>query len=731
MKIRALLIVLFAFYVSDRLFAQTSPQYTTLDSVINSAGDTLYVVFDFPVADYQDITDAIQNYWFDQLISIQPNHAIFLCSFDNSFISAQQTLADKNLVIYGSFSSRENNLIRTAFEGTLVQLPGEELIQDNTGIIAAGYNPFGKGFSVSIAAKPVNLLTDILNFYDGDYSLIAVLDNNVVQQINYNLNTEFHLLKVLSDVDFFFNTLDSVHPDLLRNTPDLNFQQLKQDVRAKLEAETDEDSLIQIDKIGLIFAEAAACFQDGHTSVYLTEAMFARAANSALMLPFHLKVSYGEIFIDGTLPELTHLNGKKLLKMNELPLSDFFSPILDKISGERTEYKLLQFINKQAGYLAMVPLTDQSPISVTVEDSSGQTQTENVGLISFPDYNYNIILTNGAQSPANSFYTFYQHDSTCYYQYNKFTYTDSEKQFIDELFSLIEQKNVRNLIIDLRYNGGGNTNIGDYLLNYLASQPYHLFSRVDIKLSEELFKQQPFWRGYGNAGSIYTETSGLKTPQDMGFKYQGKLFLLTSCRTFSSAADFTAVIKDYQFGTIIGEETGGLRQCFGDVLRFTMPNTGINFGVSFKYFYAPVPEIGDDRHGTVPDVELDNEILADYSHENDPTLAFTLDYIKNLETPVEEINRNTPKIVSFHLYHNYPNPFNSTTNIKYTIPKSALVTLKLFNPIGQEVMTLVDRHQSAGEHTCKFTFSGLPSGLFFYRLKAGEFSETKKLILQK
>ena len=217
----------------------------------------------------------------------------------------------------------------------------------------------------------------------------------------------------------------------------------------------------------------------------------------------------------------------------------------------------------------------------------------------------------------------------------------------------------------------------------------------------------------------------------MGFKFQGNLFLLTSGRTFSSAADFTAVIKDYQFGTIIGEETGGLRQCFGDVLSFTMPGTGINFGVSFKYFYAPVPEIGDDRHGTVPDIELDNDILADYSHENDPALAFALDYIKNHETLVLKLNRNKLKLYTFHLYNNYPNPFNATTHIKYRIPKSAFVTLKLFNLAGQEIMTLVNRHQSAGEHTCKFTFSGLPSGIFFYRLEAGEFSETKKLILEK
>ena len=83
------------------------------------------------------------------------------------------------------------------------------------------------------------------------------------------------------------------------------------------------------------------------------------------------------------------------------------------------------------------------------------------------------------------------------------------------------------------------------------------------------------------------------------------------------------------------------------------------------------------------------------------------------------------------LYQNYPNPFNSITTIKYNLPKSDIIILKVYNLIGQEIETLIDCFQLAGEHKINWVAKGLPSGIYFYRLQAGECTETKKLILQK
>jgi len=86
---------------------------------------------------------------------------------------------------------------------------------------------------------------------------------------------------------------------------------------------------------------------------------------------------------------------------------------------------------------------------------------------------------------------------------------------------------------------------------------------------------------------------------------------------------------------------------------------------------------------------------------------------------------------NYSLYQNYPNPFNPTTTIRYSINKSNLVTLKIFNLAGQEVETLVNAYQTLGEHYIKWNAEELPGGIYFNRLQFGNHSETKKLILQK
>jgi len=103
------------------------------------------------------------------------------------------------------------------------------------------------------------------------------------------------------------------------------------------------------------------------------------------------------------------------------------------------------------------------------------------------------------------------------------------------------------------------------------------------------------------------------------------------------------------------------------------------------------------------------------------------------------------KIVAskFNLNQNYPNPFNPTTTIKYSIPTplnppfakegntGGFVTLKVYDVLGKEIATLVNKEQQSGNYKVTFNASSLPSGIYFYRLQSGNFVETKKLILLK
>ena len=88
-----------------------------------------------------------------------------------------------------------------------------------------------------------------------------------------------------------------------------------------------------------------------------------------------------------------------------------------------------------------------------------------------------------------------------------------------------------------------------------------------------------------------------------------------------------------------------------------------------------------------------------------------------------------PKI--FFLYQNYPNPFNPSTEIKYSLAKDSYVTLKIYDMLGKEVAVLVNGNKPAGYYTVEFNGSNLPSGVYIYRLTAGKFSSSKKLMLMK
>lgn len=89
----------------------------------------------------------------------------------------------------------------------------------------------------------------------------------------------------------------------------------------------------------------------------------------------------------------------------------------------------------------------------------------------------------------------------------------------------------------------------------------------------------------------------------------------------------------------------------------------------------------------------------------------------------------TGVITSFRLHLNYPNPFNPSTTISYDVPTRSVVTLKIFNVLGQEIATLVNDEAEAGRHQVQWNAAGLPSGVYVYQLKANEFMETKKMVL--
>ena len=119
-------------------------------------------------------------------------------------------------------------------------------------------------------------------------------------------------------------------------------------------------------------------------------------------------------------------------------------------------------------------------------------------------------------------------------------------------------------------------------------------------------------------------------------------------------------------------------------------------------------------------------VWTDTREGNQDVYTATVD----VSTGVED-EHETPIPTGFALHQNYPNPFNSSTSISFRVPTVSLVTLEVYNPLGQKVVTLSDGIEKPGIKKVSWEASGQPSGIYFYKLTAGDFTTARRMILLK
>jgi hypothetical protein len=115
----------------------------------------------------------------------------------------------------------------------------------------------------------------------------------------------------------------------------------------------------------------------------------------------------------------------------------------------------------------------------------------------------------------------------------------------------------------------------------------------------------------------------------------------------------------------------------------------------------------------------------------DYVIAATYPYWFVIGTRITEVENEKETPSSFYLEQNYPNPFNPSTVISYQLPVSSDITIKVFDVLGNEIATLVNEFKAAGKYEVAFNSERLVSGVYFYQFKAGNYINTKKMILLK
>ena len=332
--------------------------------------------------------------------------------------------------------------------------------------------------------------------------------------------------------------------------------------------------------------------------------------------------------------------GKRVTMVNGKPVSDLMARGHKLISGDNEIYKNRQLSRQlqMKGFWEMCGY-DGDSIDLTFDDGTSVTipAVPMQGIkIEQMDMSFD---SPTALRQVPFYYEVFDSLGICYLQFNmcadKVTYPQLPERFDDVVEAMMAEmadKSIKTLVVDVRNNGGGNSGLCDVLLSYLTDYDSMKNMGCKVRMSELLLKHQPnlagvrlndgsspahgevfdFWL-IRREGSMESE-SAHRINHDPEKIYKGNVIFISGNGSYSSAGLLLTLARDNKIGTIIGETSGHRPSHYGDVLRFSLPNTDTKAAVSCRHFTRPDESLNEEIE-LVPDVVLN---LSDYTINSDP-----------------------------------------------------------------------------------------------------------------
>lgn len=343
--------------------------------------------------------------------------------------------------------------------------------------------------------------------------------------------------------------------------------------------------------------------------------------------------------------------GNEIVKINGITIDSLLELSNEKLSGDGfINTKKLRTFEKDF-FIHFYPYHVGQPAFYAIEyiDGNGETKKETLAAISLGEINRAKRVSQEQKSPENLALRFID-DKTALLSVRSFNNWRRNKEEIDfeeelqQLFIKLDSSKAQNLIIDLRNNGGGEDAFGLSLFSYFYKQPVVEFSKMQFRSkSSNYFKysdmSSPEWwfitTLYFDTHKVNDSTfliAGEKTLEPYGPsrpQFKGGVYILINGRSYSTTADFTALMKSYGLATFVGEETGG--GYYGNTswlpVNVALPHTQIRMKVpTVRYTTNVKPNVPFGR-GTIPDYHLTPSI-QDQLKGVDTELAFTLELIE-------------------------------------------------------------------------------------------------------
>ncbi|PTX62980.1 peptidase S41-like protein [Kordia periserrulae] len=438
--------------------------------------------------------------------------------------------------------------------------------------------------------------------------------------------TQFTKQQVTDDLEYLYTSLQKTHYNIhtytTKETLDTTYQTLKN----SLQKET--YNLLETTSI---FQRMISAVNNGHTEIdFPAQSYINYAQNGGTIFPLEIAFENGNSFVRKNWSATDEIPvGAKILSINGQSMETILAKIYPQVSAERLYFKhaKIEVYSFPRYYWQVFGQQDEFEVEI---ETDNRTETYTVKAIQvINDYEMKRTDVLNAQMKLEMF------RQTAYLNPGNFSGDEAKyQQFMDSAFQKINSENIKNLIIDLRNNGGGNDSFSDYLVSYIADKPFRWSSKFEVKASEilknHIRSQNNPPSDFSKAilshenGAIFEYKFEKYQPQPLEKRFTGLVFVLVNRQSHSQATVTATQIQDYGLGMIIGEETGEYSSLCASQLIYKLPITGISVKVSKGFMTRPSGIL--ELKGVQPDIVIKDHLLD----ENDEILEETLRIIAEL-----------------------------------------------------------------------------------------------------